>query len=520
MANIRLPNGSDCAACVLYPETESHSWILTKVERSLKGNRYLVKDEYATDSDYETYTVDSNHITPFPSSPNEEYKVGENVLALWKDEDSNEWSTMFYHAKVISNTSKDPMIVTLLYSGTEYGLEVDKKKIARYPPNFNFAEMEDFEPIDDSNIAVEQSNENEQNNANETHKEETADQITDEKRTSKVGKTAKNSKHQKNTKNQKTSQKSAQATNPTSMASTGDSSTVLSEDDESKTKNSQKTRSSAVSDNEASSSMMTTRSSDTKNRSDDHEENEEDHEENENESDPQNSQAHSRSRSDQENIEKVDETEDMEDDRSKDETQDELESNQSEEPTSNSVQNSMPAQNSHHHHSNNHYSSRHSSHHARAVTIKEETPKKSYENRKVFFSFNKPEVTERPKLEYLSNDDFTALAGPIQEPIRMCTQEGTPLLDSLQDPDLFCQEDFVHVTRSGVIAVNSGERAKNTSANANNNSNNNTNANNSVSASVNQANGGNAGSTDCVSKIVSGGVSCGRLSRIFGEWMV
>lgn len=164
MSSTKLTKGLSCAVCVIYADTGRYSWIVTKIERCPKGSggKFTVRDEYADDERYETYVVEPNRIAPFPSS-GEGYKPGDRVLALWKDEESNEWSTMFYEAKVIG--MKPNGKVTLVYKETDTEIEVDDTKITRFP--------KDFDLVSSSEEGEEEENQNEATTAVEEKEKET-----------------------------------------------------------------------------------------------------------------------------------------------------------------------------------------------------------------------------------------------------------------------------------------------------------------------------------------------------------
>lgn len=357
----KLKNGSNCAACVLYPESDTHSWILTKVEKKLPGNRFLVRDEFADDPRYETYQVDSNHITPFPSPPSEEYKPGETILALWHDDERNEWSTMFYNAEV---KSVEPKFVRLLYSQTDFEVEVEKNKLAKFPPKFK----ELAEEVDD--------NETSQNQTGSTTAQNTED-VTEDAKTE-DGK---------------------------------DNSTTQAVDEDSG-------RSDQVSEDKGNSKPIS---------------------------------------EDESTVIKA-ETDHLTEKFVKEE-------NRSEEET-------RP-------HPVRHGRGGHS--HAPKVAAPK-PPLDTAEARRVHFMFHKAEVTEAPKPKYLSDEDFSKLSGAPVEFARMNTKAGTPLLDSLNDPELFDQEEMLHVTGSGIISVANVDECKK-------------------------------------SGLAEGKMPCGKLGRIINEWI-
>ncbi|KAK8835544.1 hypothetical protein M9Y10_042430 [Tritrichomonas musculus] len=428
----KLKNGSSCAACVRYPETNSDSWILTKVDKKLPGNRYLVRDEFADDPRYETYNVDSSHITPFPSTSNEEYKKGETVLALWHDEGTNEWSTMFYNAEVVDNKTGDPKTVRLRYSQTDFDVEVEKDKIARLPPNFTFTEVIEDEDEKPSTTATEEASE-------------------DSAKTT----SGKKGKHQKE------EASSAAASNQMSAASNNEELSESKTDETADFQDKSKASSSNnVSDDNSASSKT------------------------ENVQDATSNAPVASSVAEAESLEAKSEgtaNEEKTASDSNETTENGVSTaNSTQQPTDNSAKSDdqtspVPEKNKRPKTTSKDSSSSNSS----SSTPKLQTP----EDRRIYFMFHQPEVQERPKLEYLSNEDFTKLAGPKKELKRMETKEGTPLLDSLSDPELFNQENLLHVTGSGIISVANVEKG------------------------------------DEKSGLAEGRIPCGRLRRIINEWI-
>ena len=276
---MKLRVGQTCAACVKYANEDKYSWIITKVERKLSGGKYVVRDESDPQEGFETYTVESNRIAPFPA-PADDYQVGDRVLALWKDEEENEWTTMFFEARVVAIKSDKKL--TIVYKGGEK-FDLGENKVTRLPPDFDLD-------------SEETGNEEEQ----------------------------------------------------------------------------------------------------------------------------------SKEASEEEKVE--------------------------EKPEQEEVKPKM-------------------SPHTEAL-----------ERRRVQLMFNKPAPVEKRQIEGLTNDDFTSLAGPIHEPEVMRTEPGTPLLDSLCDPELFDQEQVAHVTGSGVVSIPERKSAPSHSV------------------------------------LLQGGVKCGRIGLILNEW--
>ena len=284
---MKLRVGQTCAACVKYADTGTFSWIITKVERKLSGGKYLVRDESDPQEGFETYTVESNRIAPFPAPPSDDYQVGDRVLALWKDDEDNVWTTEFFEARVVA--IKADKKLTIVYKGSEKSTEFDlnENKVTKIPPNFDLFSQSDTE--------------NEEEESKPVSEEEHPKEIT------------------------------------------------------------------------------------------------------------------------------------------------EVQSTPDEKPK-------IPP-------------------HTEAL-----------ERRRIQLMFNKPAPVEKRQIQGLSNDDFTELAGPVHEPEVMRTEPGTPLLDSLGDPELFDQEQVAHVTGSGVVALPERRPAPSKSV------------------------------------LMSGNIKCGRLGWILNEW--
>lgn len=159
-----------CAACVYYQngtDEPSYQWIKSKIV-SQKGNKYIVLDEEAEDKQKKKYTVESCRISPFPNV-DQEYKIGEKVIALWFDDESGEWSTMFYLAKVVEPSSNG--IVKLQYQETDSPREVDETKICKIPTDFDLADSSDQE--EEEQVEAEEKKESETTEV----KEETEDKV-------------------------------------------------------------------------------------------------------------------------------------------------------------------------------------------------------------------------------------------------------------------------------------------------------------------------------------------------------
>lgn len=126
-----LKKGQQVAVYVHFEDEEEPKWIMTKIEKKINNNLYMVHDEYADDPNKERFRVEASNITMF-SHPSSGYEPGEHVLARWKN--PGDWTTVLYDAEVISVNKGGT--VTLLYQGTEDQIVVNTNKITKYPPNF------------------------------------------------------------------------------------------------------------------------------------------------------------------------------------------------------------------------------------------------------------------------------------------------------------------------------------------------------------------------------------------------
>lgn len=137
LLNMKLRSGQNCAACVPINDKGVYAWFLTKVDKR-HGSKYIVRDEYSDiNISPDRYTIDMSHVSPFPLK-DETYIVGDNVLALWRDKVSNEWSTMFFESQIV-NISEDRQQIEVVYKGTDYHATLDDSKITRVPPDFNLS---------------------------------------------------------------------------------------------------------------------------------------------------------------------------------------------------------------------------------------------------------------------------------------------------------------------------------------------------------------------------------------------
>ena len=131
---MKLRSGQVCAAYVPLPDEEGNGWIITRIEKTLPNGDYVVRDEYSESKQFEQYVVKPYHITHFPATNTEKYREGEQVLALWYNEENNEWSTMFYEAKVVDTQNSK---IKIQFNGSNIRVETDETKLARLPPDFD-----------------------------------------------------------------------------------------------------------------------------------------------------------------------------------------------------------------------------------------------------------------------------------------------------------------------------------------------------------------------------------------------
>ena len=156
---MKIKPGQTCAVCVKYSDTDLFSWIITKFEKKSVNGKYIVKDEFADNPNFERYTVEPNRIIPFPIL-DEKYTKDEDIIALWYDSENKEWSTMFYDAKIIDYKLTNQ--VTIKYSGYDNHVIIDKNKISKYP--------EGFDLIPENEEEIEQKEEEINNNISEEKK--------------------------------------------------------------------------------------------------------------------------------------------------------------------------------------------------------------------------------------------------------------------------------------------------------------------------------------------------------------
>ena len=79
-------------------------------------------------------SVESNKIAPFPYDITD-YKPGDKILALWHDEESDLWTTVFYPATVVEKKNSNQLAI--LYEGSEKLVVIDTSKVTKFPHGFN-----------------------------------------------------------------------------------------------------------------------------------------------------------------------------------------------------------------------------------------------------------------------------------------------------------------------------------------------------------------------------------------------
>ena len=131
---IKLVSGQTCASCLYYPDCEAYAWVITRVEKKLGKGRYLVRDEFADDPKFDRYEVESNRITPFPYT-NDKTKVGDHILAVWHDPQTNEYSTMLFEA-IVEKTPQNNKI-TIRYKDSPATVTLDINLTTRFPYGFD-----------------------------------------------------------------------------------------------------------------------------------------------------------------------------------------------------------------------------------------------------------------------------------------------------------------------------------------------------------------------------------------------
>lgn len=131
---IKLVSGQACASCLYYPDCEAYAWVITRVEKKQGKGRYLVHDEFADDPKCDHFVVDSNRITPFPYV-GDKLEVGDHILAVWHDDETNEYSTMLYEAIVDQTPQNDK--IKIHYKGSTNIISIDVNHTTRFPPGFD-----------------------------------------------------------------------------------------------------------------------------------------------------------------------------------------------------------------------------------------------------------------------------------------------------------------------------------------------------------------------------------------------
>lgn len=142
-------------------EGKSSKWILAKIEK-VSGDSYLVLDEYSDNKD--RYEVISKNVTQL-SNTNTSYRIGERILAFWKNSHTS-WTTELYEAEVVA---KNKQTLTLKYQGSDDHQNVNITKTAKYPESYFEEEVEEDEDEEEEEKAdVKDQNANaEKNNKNE-----------------------------------------------------------------------------------------------------------------------------------------------------------------------------------------------------------------------------------------------------------------------------------------------------------------------------------------------------------------
>jgi hypothetical protein len=145
--------GDVCAACVPWSKSEKPSWLVTRIESISPDGSYRVRDEYPESDDAEIWDVQTTEIATFPAKPSQ-IQSGSKVLALWYDEDSNEWSTMFYEATVLEATGTNILIE---FVGSSLPVQTDVSKLALLPEEIEIDQMAPEEPpIEQTATSVEE----------------------------------------------------------------------------------------------------------------------------------------------------------------------------------------------------------------------------------------------------------------------------------------------------------------------------------------------------------------------------
>ena len=167
---MKIKAGQTCASCVIYADTKEYAWIVSKFEKKQASGNYIVRDDYCDTAEYERYTVPPNRVIPFPMQ-NEKYEPGENIIALWYDETSNVWSTMFYPATVIEVLQGHRVIIGYQGSPNAPNVEIDDSKISKYPEGFDLIGEKDNQKKEEAEKNEEPKEEKKEQKVEENKKE-------------------------------------------------------------------------------------------------------------------------------------------------------------------------------------------------------------------------------------------------------------------------------------------------------------------------------------------------------------
>ena len=132
----------------MYADTHEYQWIVSRFEKKQGSGNYIVRDDESETTEYERYVVPSTNVIPFPM-PNEKYEPGEQILALWYDENSQMWSTMFYQATVVEVKPDHQLVIKYKSSQGTPNIIIDDSKVSKYPEGFNLQSIEESEQSDD-----------------------------------------------------------------------------------------------------------------------------------------------------------------------------------------------------------------------------------------------------------------------------------------------------------------------------------------------------------------------------------
>lgn len=138
---MKLNKGQTVAVCVKYPNTSGLSFIIAKFEKKLANGKFVVRDEFSDIPKYDRYTVEANRIIAFPNV-NQKYSPGDDIIALWYDQEDHEWSTMLYPAKVVE-IGLSHQVVIRYKQGVNTNITIDETKISKLPDGFADSVEED-----------------------------------------------------------------------------------------------------------------------------------------------------------------------------------------------------------------------------------------------------------------------------------------------------------------------------------------------------------------------------------------